>query len=68
MPIDASSYTRQLRLATQQTATVVGNPNKFRAPTRDTFYNPNRAVKNTAILSVLRAPPVKNTIAKTGTK
>ncbi len=42
----ASDYIQKLKLSVQKEANTAAESRKFRAPTRDTVYDPHRIVKN----------------------
>lgn len=60
MPIDASDYIRRLRLVAQQNGNAAAESSKFRAPTRDTVYDPHLNVKKSITLDDFKNPTIKH--------
>lgn len=60
MPIDASDYIRRLKLSTQQNGNAAAESRKFRAPTRDTVYDPHRVVKKSITLDDFKNPTIQH--------
>lgn len=60
----ASDYIQKLKLAIQRDANNSADDRKFRAPTRDSVYDPNRIVKNSVTMDNFKNPtPFHNTFA-----
>lgn len=60
----ASEYIQKLKLAIQRNANDAAADRKFRAPTRDSVYDPHRIVKNNITMDSFKNPtPFHNTFA-----
>lgn len=60
----ASDYIQKLKLSVQKEANSAAESRKFRAPTRDTVYDPHRIVKNNVHLENFKTPqPQHNTFS-----